>query len=44
MDRRDFLKKSVAVSLGTSAAVSVEEQILLAHAEQPLVVTNFDRT
>jgi len=35
MNRRDFLRKSAAVSVGVASALSIEEQVLLAHADEP---------
>lgn len=35
MDRRDFLKCSVTASVGTAAALSIEERVLMAHADEP---------
>jgi len=34
VDRRDFLKRSAAVSTGAALALSLEEKALLAHAEE----------
>jgi hypothetical protein len=35
MDRRDFLKKSVTASVVTATGLSIEEKVLLAHADEP---------